>query len=122
MTTISRLLRLIRLQHGEVLFDMAQKLGVTSAFLSAVENGRKSAPSTWLQRLTELYSLTPQQQNELSSAFSENVKQVRISLESAQAEQRDLAISFARRFDELDHKEIEAVMRILNKNHQQEEN
>ena len=122
MTTISRLLRLIRLQHGEVLFDMAQKLGVTSAFLSAVENGRKPAPSTWLQKLTEQYGLSPQQQAELDSAFNENIKQVRISLDSAHGEQRDLAISFARRFDELDHKEIEAVMRILNKKHHQEDN
>lgn len=117
MTTISRLLRLIRLQHGEVLLDMAQKLNVSSAFLSAVENGRKPAPNNWLGKLTELYSLTDQQQRELQDAFNETVKQVRISLDSAHAERRDLALSFARRFDELDHDEIAAVMQILNKKH-----
>lgn len=121
MTTISRLLRLIRLQHGEVLLDMAQKLNVSSAFLSAVENGRKPVPNNWLSKLTELYALSEQQQSDLQSAFNESVKQIRISLETAHAEQRDLALSFARRFDELDHNEIIAVMRILNKKHHKED-
>ena len=121
MTTISRLLRLIRLQHGEVLYDMAQKIGVTPAFLSAVENGRKSAPRTWMKKLSELYSLTEEQRLELEEAFNESVKQIRISIASAHADKRKLALSFARRFDELDRDEIAAVMQILNKAQRQEE-
>ena len=121
MTTISRLLRLIRLQHGEVLLDMAQKIGVTSAFLSAVENGRKPALRTWLKKLSALYALSDEQLHELEEAFNENIKQIRISLESAHADKRDLALSFARRFDELDGDEVAAVMQILNKKQHKEE-
>ena len=121
MTTISRLLRLIRLQHGEVLYDMAKKIGVTPAFLSAVENGRKSAPRTWMKKLSELYSLTEEQRLELEEAFNESVKQIRISIASAHADKRELALSFARRFDELDRDEIAAVMQILNKAQRKEE-
>lgn len=115
MTTISRLLRMIRLHNGEVMLDMANKLGVTSAFLSAVENGRKPAPSNWITKLIELYDLDQSQQAELQEAFDETVKQIRIPVEGALPQKRDLALSFARRFDELGKDEIEAMMRILSK-------
>ncbi len=115
MTTISRLLRMIRLQHGELMHDMAQKLNVTSAFLSAVENGRKPVPSSWLSILSEQYNLSEQQIDELRCAFNDTIKQVRISLDGAPSDRRDLALSFARRFDELDHEDIAAFMDILSR-------
>ena len=40
-TTLGAFLRKLRLQHGEKLKDMAENLNVSSAFLSAVENGKK---------------------------------------------------------------------------------
>ena len=41
LTSIGRFLRKLRIDHGEILKDMADALGVSSAFLSAVENGKK---------------------------------------------------------------------------------
>ena len=44
MNRLGRFLKKLRIENGEVLFDMAQRLGVSPAFLSAVENDRKVAP------------------------------------------------------------------------------
>ena len=41
LTSLGTFLRKIRINKGEILRDMATNLGVSSAFLSAVENGKK---------------------------------------------------------------------------------
>ena len=41
ITSLGNFLRKLRFEKGEVLKDMAEKLGVTVSFLSAVENGKK---------------------------------------------------------------------------------
>ena len=42
ITKIGDFLRKLRLDNQQILKDMAEVLGVSSAFLSAVENGKKS--------------------------------------------------------------------------------
>lgn len=44
LTGIGKFLRKLRIDNEEILKDMADALGVSSAFLSAVENGRKKMP------------------------------------------------------------------------------
>ena len=41
ITSLGRFLRKLRIDQGEILKDMADKLGVSVSFLSAVENGKK---------------------------------------------------------------------------------
>ena len=41
LTSLGKFLRKIRIDNDEYLKDMADKLGVTVSFLSAVENGKK---------------------------------------------------------------------------------
>ena len=48
LTKLGRFLRKIRIDRGELMIDMAEKLGVTPAFLSAVENGKRKPPKEWV--------------------------------------------------------------------------
>ena len=41
ITAFGKFLRILRMDNGEILKTMAEKLEVTSSFLSAVENGKK---------------------------------------------------------------------------------
>ena len=45
ITELGKHLRKIRIDHGEILKNMADKLGVTSSFLSAVEIGKRNMTS-----------------------------------------------------------------------------
>ena len=115
MTALGKILRKLRIDCGEVLYDMATKLGVSSSYLSAVENGKKPAPDHLVQNIVTLYDLSAQQEKELYSAASEDVKQVRINVGNASGGQRNLALAFARRFEDLDKDEIKQVLSILEK-------
>ena len=58
ITSVGKYLRKLRIDNGEILRDMADVLNVSSAFLSAVENGKKKMPTLWLPKLQKNYNLT----------------------------------------------------------------
>lgn len=115
VTSIGRFLRKIRIDHGEILRNMADRLKVSSAFLSAVENGKKKVPEAWISKLEELYSLTPEQMEELRVAIAESGNTVEINIHNAPDANRQLAVSFARQFNALDDKTIKKIYEILKK-------
>ncbi|WP_455480995.1 XRE family transcriptional regulator [Bartonella sp. B12(2025)] len=47
----------LRIDRAERFFDMAGKLSISSAFLSFVEIGKKSAPARMAEKIIELYAL-----------------------------------------------------------------
>lgn len=113
LTSIGRFLRKLRIDHGEILKDMADKLGVTVSFLSAVENGKKRMPSPWNSKICELYGLTEAQRNEFSEAIAESEESIGLNLYGASLERRQVAVSFARKFNDIDEAQIEAIRKIL---------
>lgn len=114
-TAIGDCLRRLRIENGEVLKDMAGKLGVTAAFLSAVENGKKKLPERWYQELMDLYLLTGEQIEEIRDAAMESGQSIRLDLQGADDGRRKLAVSFARKFESLDEKTSKEIFDILNK-------
>ena len=114
-TAIGDYLRRLRLERGEVLKDMSEKLDVSAAFLSAVENGKKKFPEKWYLKLQELYSLDDTEVEALRDAALESSRSIRLNLQGASDERRKLAVSFARSFDSLDEKTSKEIFEILNK-------
>ena len=115
LTRIGRFLRKLRIDHGEILKDMAEALGVSSAFLSAVENGKKKMPEGWMDKLKSIYSFTAEQAEELQAAVIDTNDAVELNLQNATPGNRALAISFAREFDSLDDETSRKIFEILNR-------
>jgi len=113
ITKIGRFLRKIRIDNGEILKDMAESLGVSSAFLSAVENGKKKMPESWYKKLQTIYSFTSEQTEELHTAVIETNNAVELNLKNATPNNKTLAISFAREFDSLDDETSRKILEIL---------
>lgn len=119
LTSIGRYLRKLRIDRGEILRDMATKLGVSSAFLSAIENGKKKMPESMLLNLENLYSLSADQIEELKTAVLESSDTVELNLVNASEGSRQLAVSFARKFESLDEETAKKIYNIL-KRHEEE--
>lgn len=113
LTSIGKFLRKLRISNGEILKDMAEALGVSSAFLSAVENGKKKMPESWRQKLQSIYLLTTEQTHELQAAIIDTNDSVELNLQNATPGNRALAISFAREFDSLDDETSKKIFEIL---------
>lgn len=112
-TILGDFLRKLRLSNKEILKDMAKNLGVSSAFLSAVENGKKKMPTAWEAKLQEIYNLTSAQMTELKDAVMESSDIVELNLKGSSAQNKELAISFARQFDTMDEQTSKAILEFL---------
>ncbi|MDI9460848.1 MAG: XRE family transcriptional regulator [Saccharofermentanales bacterium] len=116
-TQYGKILRKIRIDQDELLKDMANKLEVSSAFLSSIENGRKAPPANFTARIKELYSLTSEIYYDLIRAEREydfHQKQI-IDLSTYDMEGREAIVSMARHFDSLDADQIEEIRKIISR-------
>lgn len=113
LTNLGKFLRKLRIDNGEILKDMADKLNVTVSFLSAVENGKKRMPPAWNTRICFLYNLDDQQQAEFSAAIAETESALEMDFNGVSLRNRELAISFARKFAEFDEEQLANIRKIL---------
>jgi len=115
LTELGKILRKIRIDRQELLRDMAETLGVSAAYLSAVENGKRNAPVAWIDKIIQAYRLNPDVAKQLRTAFDESKDELRISLQRVSAQQRNTAISFAKALEGLSDEELERIMKVVQK-------
>ncbi len=91
--------RAFRKGKGISLREMARTLNKTPSYLSALELGRKSVPSTITDEILKAYSLLPEELEECSRAVesSKLSEEIRFTNEW-NIEDRELAMQFARNF------------------------
>lgn len=108
---IGKFLRRLRIDYDERLFDMAKKVGVSSAFLSAVENGHKKASNPLINKISKIYNLTPSQKADLYDDVA--ISQQNLNLSVFSQEKQQAIIMFAIKFDGLSESQHNAIKRIL---------
>ena len=91
-TSFGEFVRILRVKHHQVMGDMAEALGTSLPFLSAVENGKKNVPSDWMSRLAGMYKLSDSEQEQLKEAIEESKTQYKIITSSAGKNQRRAAM------------------------------
>lgn len=102
--------RRLRLENRELLYDMAQKLGVSSAFLSKVENGRGKPPREWREKLITLYQLDGNEVEELDEAIFEAENRKSIDISRFSDEDKELIWSFARKLNSVDRTRLKQFL------------
>lgn len=114
-TKFGEFVRLLRIKNHEVMGDMANLLGTSTPFLSAVENGKKNVPKDWIDIISEHYGLTKEQHKELETAIEESRIQAKIDLTCSSNMQRKAALLFTRSFDDIDDETAERIIDLLNR-------
>ena len=106
-----------RLDRQELLKDMADRLKVSSAFLSAVETGKKRPPANFIDRICSAYELSEDEKKELQLAADMSLDEIKIDLTDSSSMQRQAAVSFAKVLNDLTDDEISKIMRVFSKQH-----
>ena len=119
-TPFGEFVRILRIKHHQVMGDMAKLLNTSTPFLSAVENGKKNVPVEWVQKLTEIYHLTSDEQHELQRTIDESRLQYKIVLGDASVSRRRAAMQFARSFDEMDDETALKILELLKEKEEKE--
>lgn len=110
-TRLGDAMRELRTENGERLLDMAAKLNVSSAFLSAVEHGRKVPPSNLVEKLQDQYEIS----NVLLRRIHKEVNAASsgVTIRSSRKLARDTAAVFARKVNRLTDAKLDAIRSII---------
>jgi transcriptional regulator with XRE-family HTH domain len=114
LTPLGKALRVLRMERGLLLKDMADGLEVSSSFLSAVETGRKSVPDDFVEKVAAWARLTPAEEGELMRAYAQTVQEFKIRTpQNMSAEDREAAALLARTFGSLPSEDIAAIRELI---------
>ena len=108
--------RMLRLKHHEVLHDAGSFLGVTSAYVSSVECGKRPVPEGWIELISKHYHLSDSKIEQLKDAVERSKTVVKINLSAASQAQRSAAIQFQRSFSDLDDETAQKILEIIERN------
>jgi len=114
VTAFGKELRKMRIDAGEVLKDMAFKLGITSSYLSAIEVGKRTVSDKLLKKIHEAYGLSEEKMSILTDAVEQDKPRIEFNLKNATQAQRSTVLAFARTFHELDQDTLEKIQKLLN--------
>ncbi len=109
MTEFAKFTKMIRLENDERLGHMAKKLGVSSAFLSRVENGLAKPSEKIVKGICQNYSLNEEQKKKLEEIVRD--ARQRISLASLQLSptNQQIVIRLARSIERFDDDELNVL-------------
>ncbi len=115
LSKFGKTVRKLRIDKGITLKAMAETLGKTSAYLSAVETGRKNPPKKLVQQIAGYFEMTATQAQELEQAAEESRSEVTLPMAGFNDAQREVAAAFARQFDSLTEDELNQIRGLLGK-------
>lgn len=115
LTEYGKVLRKIRIDRNMLLKEMADSLEVTASYLSAVEHGKREIPLNWTSKISELYHLSMDERNLLEQAADQSRMSITLKLDGVNAKTNTLVNVFARKFENLNQKDIDKMMDILTK-------
>jgi transcriptional regulator with XRE-family HTH domain len=97
LTPFGKAVRKLRVEKDLRLFDLARLISRSTAFLSAVETGRKPIPDGFVVEIARALDLSAKEIRELDASKNKTRKEVRV--EKLSADNRELVAVLARRLD-----------------------
>ena len=113
LTEIGAELRSIRAKNGEKQIEMAKKLGVTSALLSAVESGSRNATNELLRRIVSVYGIPPDRAKAMRAAAQKARGTVKIKVDKRSGRKVEAAIEFAEALPVLSDTDLQEIRKII---------
>ena len=114
VTEIGKFLRILRVSRDESAKSMADKLGVSPSYLSAVELGKRQIPLTWEEIIIKEYSLNDKNKEKLRKAIEESKSSLKIDVSEVGSKKKQILFSVAN--GEVDDETIEKLCEIIKQN------
>lgn len=110
---LSKYLKKMRIEKNETLEDMAGKIGVSKAFLSAVEKGKRKMPEKRLEILVKEYKLSEKEKIDLYKAIEISQDKITISAKGLDDEKRMMLINMKKGLGRLKKEDVNKINKLL---------
>jgi transcriptional regulator with XRE-family HTH domain len=116
-TEFGKLIRKARIDRGLLLKDMAEGLGVSSAYLSAVETGKKTVSDDLTRKVASYLgvSLDSPEFREIEDSAQISRGQIALEVRDLSQKHQETALAFARQFGEMKSTELDKLLALLQK-------
>jgi HTH-type transcriptional regulator, competence development regulator len=117
LSRFGQLVRAFRLKANMLLSEMAEKLGKSPSYLSAVEFGRRPVPEDWPDRIADMLMLSNAERRQLTETAMDSSHKskgaVTVSLDDLTPLQEEVAMQFARQIHALSEQDLKAIRQKL---------
>lgn len=114
MTPLGQFLRRERQERGQLLGQMAQKLGMSSPYLSQIETGKRAVPEGFETKVARTLGLSASERNELARAVALSQSEYQIDIgQNADVADRALAFDLMTSFARLSPSEKQSIHNIV---------
>ena len=113
ITEFGKRLRKARIDLGVNLGQMAKDVGVSPAFLSSIETGKRKIGLEVLRKLSEQLSLTGQEAIDFEVLAFESNKEMKLSLEGRRRSEVETITMLARKMSDLDEDKLEELRNLV---------
>lgn len=114
MTPFGARLRELRADKGVTLADMAKAINVSSAYLSALEHGKRGRPSWYLvQRIIAYFNVIWDDAEQIAALARVSHPRIAIDTSGLNAKATELANRLAQAISRLDESQIDAMLKII---------
>ncbi|MDQ2077483.1 helix-turn-helix transcriptional regulator [Marinimicrobium sp. ABcell2] len=116
LTKFGKLVRKYRIDAHMKLGEMALSVGVSPAFLSSAENGKKNPSAELVDKIADVLGLNGEAAEELHLASAASRSEYRINVAEKDEFAKETAAMFARSIESsnLSREQAEKIMKILN--------
>ena len=113
VTQLGKILRIIRINTGDSMRSMADKLDVSVSYLSAIENGKRNVPVNFEEKVVSKYNLSDKDKENLRNAIAQTAANVKVNITELSEKKKKLIYALSK--DELDDETIERLCEIIEK-------
>ncbi|MFZ2168464.1 MAG: helix-turn-helix transcriptional regulator [Methylococcaceae bacterium] len=113
LTPFGKAVRKYRVDRGETQLEVAEALGISIAFWSAIETGKKNVPTELLAKVVSHFELTGEEVNKLQTLSWVSQHDVKINMQNLNDRSRELVVGFARKFSSLDEEKQQKLRDLL---------
>jgi len=113
LTPFGKALRVYRVNHEQSQYDVADALGVSVAFWSALETGKKNASKELQKKIVAHFGLNNIQVAELEHLALLSQQEININMTKLNDRSRELVVGFARNFSSLDDEKQKKLKKLL---------
>lgn len=113
VTNFGKYLRKLRIDRGMVLKDMAEMIGVSSAYLSAIELGKRAIPDDLINDVVKGFGLSKREGEELTKYAQLSQPSIKVDMSDAKDQNKELMLVFARKFKDLSPDQLDKLNKML---------
>ena len=111
LTELGKVMRIMRINTGDSMRDMAAKIGMSATYLSAIETGKRNIPSNMEELLFTHYNFSEKDKKRIKDAIAESASQVKIDLTEMAEKQKKIIYSVAK--GEIDEATLDKLCEII---------